>query len=96
MMLMKMGSMGLLDATLVKIFVRELSLYPIGATVELSTGETARVIASSREPQSPWVGAILSASGTRLVSPRILNLSSFQAFSIRRETAPYPEVFAGF
>lgn len=95
-MLMKMAAMGLLDKSIVRTLARELGLYPVGSTVKLSTGELVRVIAASREPLEPWVGEILSASGLRPKSPRIIDLSRFAAISIAEEAAPFEEPFAGF
>jgi HD-GYP domain-containing protein (c-di-GMP phosphodiesterase class II) len=95
-MVMKMGAMGLLDARLVRLFARELSLYPIGSTVELSTGETARVVGATRDPLSPWVGIILSSARQRLAAPKILDLSNFPGQSIIAEMVPFEEPFAGF
>jgi hypothetical protein len=88
--------MKLLDAALVKILARELALYPVGSTVRLSTGETARVIGSSREPDRPWVGVILDDGGKRPTAPRILDLSRFPGLHIRSETTPFEETLAGF
>jgi HD-GYP domain-containing protein (c-di-GMP phosphodiesterase class II) len=95
-MLMKMGAIGLLDARVVKSIARELSLYPIGATVSLSTGESARVIASTRDPSRPWVGVIHAASGQRIKTPKITDLSRFPGKSIVNELPPFEEPFAGF
>lgn len=95
-MTLKMAAMGLLDRRVVRTLARELSLFPVGATVMLSTGETARVVAGSREPERPWVGIILSADGQRLKTPAIKDLSRFAALSIRSETEPFEEPLAGF
>jgi len=80
----------------VRTLARELSLFPVGATVTLSTGETARVVAGSREAERPWVGVFLSADGRRLPHPTIKDLSRFAALSIRNDTAAFEEPLAGF
>jgi hypothetical protein len=95
-MVLKMAAMGLLDRRIVKIFAEELSLYPVGASVVLSTGETARVVAASREPSSPWVGVTHSAEGRRVAAPKIQDLSKLPALAIRAEVAPFEEPLAGF
>jgi len=95
-MTLKMAAMGLLDRRVVRTLARELSLFPIGATVTLSTGETARVVAASREADRPWVGVISDAGGKRLKRPKMTDLSKFAALSIRAETSPFEEPLAGF
>ncbi len=95
-MLMKMASAGLLDRTVVRTLARELSLYPVGATVMLSTGELARVLAASREPDRPHLGVILSPDGRRGQKPSAKDLSRLPNISISAETAPFEEPLAGF
>jgi len=82
---LEMASTGLLDRRIVRVFVSELSLYPIGSCVSLSNGEVARVLAASTEPSRPWVGTVLEPDGSRLKTPRIRNLSTLPPLSICSE-----------
>jgi|GEM_PF-5556443 len=93
---LKMASIGLLDRRIVRVFVGELSLYPIGSCVSLSNGEVARVLAASADPSLPWVGTVLEPGGSRLKTPRIRNLSTLPPLSIRSEVPPFEEPLAGF
>ncbi len=93
---LKMAAVNLLDRRLARIMAQELSLYPVGTCVTLSTGETARIIASSREPLAPWVGLIHDASGKRLQAPKVLNLSNLPGLTIQAEVPPFEEPLAGF
>jgi len=93
---LEMASTGLLDRRIVRVFVGELSLYPIGSCVSLSNGEVARVLAASTEPSRPWVGTVLEPDGSRLKTPRIRNLSTLPPLSIRSEVPPFEEPLAGF
>ena len=84
----KMASVGLFDKAVVQALARELSIYPVGCRVALSTGETARVIASSEDPTRPWVSVITGADGLRTCEPRACDLSKLPLVSV---TAYVPE-----
>jgi hypothetical protein len=80
----------------VKALADEVSTYPVGTCVVLSTGEMARVVAATIDPAAPWVGIILDSSGVRLAESRLLDLSRQQKITIRGEVEPYQEPLAGF
>jgi HD-GYP domain-containing protein (c-di-GMP phosphodiesterase class II) len=78
----KMASVGLLDKTVVQAFARELSIYPVGCRVALSTGEAARVVASTQDPVRPWVSILSGADGVRAAQPKVLDLSKLPMIAI--------------
>ncbi|MBI4613148.1 MAG: HD domain-containing protein [Planctomycetes bacterium] len=67
---------GKYDEGLVKVFVRSMSIYPIGSYVRLSTGEVARVVASSQSSvQRPIVRIVQGPDGRPPARPAYLDLS---------------------
>lgn len=94
--LVKMSAIGLLDRNVVKALADAVSLYPIGTCVVLSTGDLARVVATSRDPAAPWVGTILDPNGKRVPEARFIDLSKQSSVSIKGEVEPYEEPLAGF
>ena len=94
--LLKMSAIGLVDRQIVRLLVDALSVYPVGACVLLSNGETARVLAASRDPLRPWVGAIFESDHSRIKNPRIRDLSKLPGISVRSEVLPFDEPLAGF
>ncbi len=94
--LMKMATIGLLDRATVKALAEELSLYPVGSTVLLSTGESARVVASTADPARPWVATLADADAVAVDAHRVLDLSRYPGISIRSELQPTLEPLLGF
>jgi HD-GYP domain-containing protein (c-di-GMP phosphodiesterase class II) len=94
--LVKMAGIDLLDRAAVKALTDAVSLYPIGTCVILSTGDLARVVATSRDPAAPWVGTILDPNGNRVPEARFIDLSKQSSVSIRGEVEPFEEPLAGF
>jgi len=94
--LVKMAVMGLLDYGVAKVLVQQLSMYPIGAWVALSTNEMSRVVAATRDPMRPWVAVILESNGSPVAETRYLDLSKLPGISIRAEAAAFGDPLAGF
>ncbi len=64
------------DRRLIKILLQELSLYPKGSWVELSTGEIAKVIKANKEILlRPTVKAFFDGKGRHLKDTRTMDLS---------------------
>ena len=95
-MLLKMAAIGLVDGSIARALVDELSLYPVGTCVTLSTGRTARVLSATSSHERPCVGTILDRNGQRLKKPEILDLSKLPGITIRAETTLFDDPLAGF
>lgn len=68
-----MGSVGHLDQDLLKVFLRYISVYPVGCEVILNTGETGKVVATNPNlPTRPFV----QLQGKDKKGTRVINLSS--------------------
>lgn len=66
---------GVYDRTLVKTFLRAVSLYPVGCLVKLSNGQVARVVHSNHDtPRQPVVRPVLDADGHQ-VQPDTIDLA---------------------
>lgn len=73
--LLSMGNI-LFEHKLVEAFVKNISLYPIGCSVELSTGEKGLVShTNSKYPDKPIVRIVLNADGSRCNELREINLA---------------------
>ena len=95
-LVLKMAVVNLLDKKCVRALVDELSAYPVGTFVRLSNGETARVVAASREPLRPWVSTLFYANGQPPLVPRLRDLSRTPWLSVREELPPTGASLAGF
>lgn len=84
---------GLYDRTLVNIFLRAVSLYPVGSAVCLSNGQVARVVHSNpKHPKRPVVRPLVSGDGESL-DPEIIDLAQTQDLRITKpwaEETPQP------
>ncbi len=68
-----MGSVGHLDHGLAKMFLKYISVYPVGCEVMLSSGETGKVIATNPDlPTRPFV----QLTGKDGQGARVINLSN--------------------
>ncbi len=73
---MDAGARGMLDWDLVRLFVRAMSVYPIGSYIRLKGGELARVVRSNPEiPEKPVVAILTDAQGEALEEPVELDLA---------------------
>ncbi len=73
-----MGSMGELDPFYLKLFIRQISFYPVGCRVILSTGEEGSVIANNPElPLRPIVQVVDKKSGEARAIDLLENLTIF-------------------
>lgn len=69
-----MGSVGHLDYDLLKLFLKYISIYPVGCDVILSTGETGTVVASNPDlPTRPFVQ--IKTNNTLHANANVLDLS---------------------
>jgi len=76
------------ETGLVAALVKSISVYPVGCYVQLSTGETGRVIRTSKNnPVRPVVNLILNAEGKRIPS-QTLDLSTEYLCTVRRCVPP--------
>ena len=83
MLMMRDFSESLLDSAMVKVLVDKLSIYPIGSSVKLNTGETAEVISAERGfPSSLKI--LSDAGGRNLAEPKLTELSSYPNLYIDR------------
>lgn len=72
------------EATLLKIFIEELSLYPLGSFVKLNTEEIGEVIKSNRKfPTRPVLKLIVGAHGEKLEPQRYIDLTETPILHIR-------------
>ncbi len=68
-----MGSVGHLDYELLKLFLKYISIYPVGCNVMLNTGEVGTVFAANPDlPTRPFVQ--LKRNGKRITN--VLDLST--------------------
>jgi hypothetical protein len=57
--------------------IRALGVYPIGAVVELNTGERGIIVATnSAEAQKPAVLVVCDTEGQQFAVPRLVNLAA--------------------
>jgi hypothetical protein len=73
---MDAGAQGMLDWDLVRLFVRAVSVYPVGSYVKLEGGEMARVVRANAEmPEKPVIAVLTDAQGAVLEEPVELDLA---------------------
>jgi HD-GYP domain-containing protein (c-di-GMP phosphodiesterase class II) len=73
---MDAGAQGMLDWDLVRLFVRALSVYPIGSYLRLQGGELARVVRTNPEiPEKPVIAILADAQGNALQPPVEVDLA---------------------
>ena len=84
------------DAELVKHFIRELSIYPVGSFVRLNTGEMGRVIsANKKSPTRPALEICYDKEGKELEEKREINLSQFPMLWIESAVTKQGEAKGG-
>ncbi len=67
----------------VEILVQSLGLYPVGSLVELSTGERGWVVSVNQaDHMLPTVKLVWSKTWEKLIPPRIVKLSKYQADTV--------------
>jgi len=70
------GGTSLFEHDLVKLFAKNVAIYPVGMTVKLSTNETAVVVSLNPEyPQRPSVRLLTDEFGRKLEKPYDLDLT---------------------
>jgi HD-GYP domain-containing protein (c-di-GMP phosphodiesterase class II) len=63
------------DPVIVKVLVNMLGIYPVGAAVELGTGEIAVVYHTPNATSAkPWVKVVIDAAGQKMKRPVVRNL----------------------
>ena len=78
-------------AAYIKALMDDVSLFPPGTVVRLSTGEVGQVVAVNRHyPMRPRVELLRTANGERLAEPRGIDLSTSAAVSIAGVEEPKP------
>jgi HD-GYP domain-containing protein (c-di-GMP phosphodiesterase class II) len=88
----KLAGEGALDGAAARALLRSIGLYPVGSRVWLSTGELAVVLAPSGDAyERPVVQVIVTTSGRRPPSPRIMDLSELPGIGIERAVDPEGE-----
>lgn len=90
--LYQMGREGKLAQEHVAWAIRTLGIYPIGAVVELNTGERGIVVATnSAEAQKPAVLVVCDREGQAFAAPRLVNLAAKAADEpVQTITRPLP------
>lgn len=69
------GSQQQFDPEILKAFLSNISIYPIGTAVKLNSGETAVVVSVNKGVSiKPVVRLILSNDGKKIIKPKFLNL----------------------
>lgn len=72
------------EAKMLKIFIEELSLYPLGSFVKLNTEEIGEVVKSNRKfPTRPVIKVILNGRGEKMEPAKFINLSETPILHIR-------------
>jgi len=67
---------GQFDPAILKIFINQIGIYPVGSWVELSSDEIAKVITSNTDfPIRPVVNVIFNSNRKTLKEPRLLDLT---------------------
>jgi len=75
--------------SVLKLFLRQISLYPIGTWVKLSTGEVAKVTRTIPDfPNRPEVEIHFDPAGDELKDPRRFDLSQQSLYSIQEVLTP--------
>lgn len=73
------------DQTLVSSLVANLSLYPIGSTVQLNDGIIALVVAANpKVPMRPFIKPILDANQKLVQDPEVIDLTQNQTLMIKK------------
>jgi len=72
------------EATVFKVFIEQLSLYPLGSFVRLNTEEVCEVVKSNHKfPTRPAVKVIIGPRGERMAGEKIINLTEAPILYIR-------------
>jgi HD-GYP domain-containing protein (c-di-GMP phosphodiesterase class II) len=80
---------GDFDSDVLKIFINKMSVYPIGSTVMLDTGEMAKVISvQPGSPLRPVVMILRGANGENITERTIIDLSKQDVPSIKSSVSP--------
>jgi len=75
---------GAFDPEMARLVLRELTIYPVGSVVELSTGEAAEVVATNSDHiLKPVVLVVRDAQGLPLAEPRLVDLAERPSLYIR-------------
>lgn len=82
--MLKLKDVGF-DNHLIKALLASIAFYPIGSGVQLSNGESGRVIGiNKKNPLSPVVEITLDARGNRLTQPRTVDLSQETSITVNQ------------
>ena len=78
----KLAGDGILDGDAVRALLRAVGLYPAGSCVRLSTGEIARVVATSEAYERPVVSVTRTSAGLPPAERRVMDLSRLTGIGI--------------
>jgi len=79
----RLAGEGSLDGECIRALLRAVGLWPVGSAVRLSTGELARVVATSGDLyERPVVSILREASGEPPASRRLVDLSAAEGVAI--------------
>ena len=75
----------LFNPLLLKLFIQELTIYPIGCWVELSTGEQGQVVQTSPTfPLRPTLKVFYDSQKRKLVAPKVIDLAKHATLFVKR------------
>ena len=86
-------SKGLFPSKIVKIFLNQISLFPVNSYIKLNNGSIGRVISTDKnQPLRPTIELLFDGSGNRLEEKQVIRLSEnpllFIDSSINADTLP--------
>ncbi|MFA6411110.1 MAG: HD domain-containing phosphohydrolase [Syntrophales bacterium] len=73
----------LFEPRIIKMFLDEISIYPIGSYIRLNNRNIGRVVATSKgNPMKPVVNLIFDEKGKKIEPPRIMDLKNYPVLNI--------------
>lgn len=75
----------LFDPVFLKLFIQQLTIYPVGCWVELSTGEQGQVIQTAAgSPLRPTLKILFDSRKKRLAVPKVIHLSQHATLFVKK------------
>jgi len=75
----------LFDSRVLKTFIQQITVYPVGSWIELSTGEQGEVIVTTPSlPLRPTLKVYFDSQKRKLAAPKVLDLSSHATLYVKR------------
>jgi HD-GYP domain-containing protein (c-di-GMP phosphodiesterase class II) len=73
------------DPEIVKAFLSNMAIYPVGSLVQLNSGAIAKVVSANSEfPLRPKVSVVLDESGDKVKKERMIDLQNVSSLYIRK------------